>query len=180
MGIIPARVKKRQAGPGTGRERMKKSDPTISAGDAVSTQYAALCYRWLRGKEIEVLLITSRDTGRWVIPKGWPVEGKDGAGSATVEAFEEAGVEGEITGDCIGLFSYDKTLGPKQEIPVVVAVYPLEVRKMLTDFPERKERELRWFAPKKAAQKVDEPELAALIRDFVPRPPKAKGAKQPS
>ena len=71
--------------------------------------------------------------------------------------------------DCIGLYSYDKSLGPKKEIPVVVAVYPMKVTKLLADFPERKERDLRWFSPKKAAQKVDEPELAALIASFSPR-----------
>ena len=160
---------------------MKKTGQLVSSGETVSTQYAALCWRLTARRDVEVLLITSRDTGRWVIPKGWPVKGKDAAGSAEVEAYEEAGVEGAIGPDCVGLYSYDKSLGPKKEIPVVVAVYPLKVAKLLADFPERKERELRWFSPKKAAQKVDEPELAALIASFSPRRraagAAAKGAK---
>lgn len=139
------------------------------AGDALRTQYGALC--WRRGSDkdkIEVLLVTSRETGRWIIPKGWPIKGLGPCETARQEAFEEAGVDGKASEACAGLYSYVKLLGPQRsnEVPCVVAVYPIRVNKLVDDFPERDERRRKWFSPKKAAQKVDEPELRALLRDF--------------
>ena len=134
--------------------------------DGSRTQFGALCWR-RKGKQVEVLLITSRDTGRWLLPKGWPIEGLGGAGAAAREAFEEAGVEGEIGEEPLGYYAYVKTgvrQGKRREdLPCVVAVYPLRVRKLLDRFPERRERRRKWFSAAKAAQKVAEPELRALI-----------------
>jgi len=131
-------------------------------------QYAALCYR-LSGKNAhEVLLITSRDTGRWIIPKGWPMKGKSGPECALREAFEEAGVEGRPAPDPIGVYSYDKVL-PKSVQPCIVTVYPVEVTQLNDDFPEKGQRVLKWFKPNKAAGKVDEPELRSLLGAFDPR-----------
>jgi len=67
------------------------------------TQYGAVCWRLHRGR-VEVLLVTSRDTGRWIIPKGWPIDGLSPAGTAQREAWEEAGVEGEVIEDGLGVF----------------------------------------------------------------------------
>ncbi len=155
------------AGNGFG-QAMKKHDSAKAGAIAAGTQYAALCYRLGKDGGAEVLLITSRDTGRWVIPKGWPIAGKSAAASAAREAFEEAGAEGEIGEDCIGLYSYAKVLGPDSLRPCVVAVYPLHVLRMAEKFPEAGQRRLRWFSPKKAATKVAEPELAELLAGFVP------------
>lgn len=136
------------------------------------TQYGALCWR-LRRDSLQVLLVTSRDTGRWVIPKGWPHEGSDGAQSAAREAWEEAGVEGTADPRCLGVFGYDK-LHPRQEsVPCVVGVYGLRVQRLLRRFPERAERRRKWFSVEKAAKRVAEPELRVLLlamRGVLPMP----------
>ena len=74
-----------------------------------STQVAALCWRKHRDR-VEVLLITSRDTGRWVLPKGWPIPGLNAHEAAAIEAWEEAGVRGPVTPDALGYFGYDKVM----------------------------------------------------------------------
>ncbi len=131
------------------------------------TQYGALCWRLTRGV-VQILLITSRDTGRWVIPKGWPMPELSPELGAAREAWEEAGVEGVVSPDCIGLFSYDKDMGPDMAIPCVVAVYPLRVTRLAGKFPERKQRRRKWFSIDQAASRVVEPELRAIIATFVP------------
>lgn len=143
------------------------------AADTAMTQFAAICYRTTPKKGCEVLLITSRDTGRWVIPKGWPMKGKTGAECALQEAFEEAGVEGRPDPGPIGIYSYDKVLGDGALQPCVVSVFPVAVARLKNNFPERAERDRRWFTPQKAAQKVAEPELQALLAGFAP----ASGAR---
>ncbi len=129
-------------------------------------QTAALCYRiTVRGKT-EVLLITSRDTGRWVLPKGWPMAGKSAQEAAAREAYEEAGVEGEVAGHCLGFYSYRKVLPDGNDMPCVVSVFPMRVKRLVNRFPERGQRRLKWFAPKKAALKVVESDLAILLSGF--------------
>ena len=152
------------------------STSDLSGAEAASTQYAALCWRRM-GEKVEVLLVTSRDTGRWIIPKGWPIKGLTPWGTAQQEAYEEAGVEGRVGTHCAGLYSYVKVLGPDRSggKPCVVAVYPLQVRKMLDSFPERSQRRRKWFTPKKAACKVEEPELKALLREFTAPAAREKG-----
>ena len=126
------------------------------------TQYGALCWRMHRGK-VEVLLVTSRDTGRWIIPKGWPIEGLDAASTAAREAWEEAGVQGAVLPDGLGVFGYAKMLSPKKSVPCSVQVFGLRVTQLKDKFPERKERRRKWFGVEKAARKVAEPELRALL-----------------
>ncbi|MBB3987941.1 8-oxo-dGTP pyrophosphatase MutT (NUDIX family) [Sagittula marina] len=133
-------------------------------------QLAALCYRF-HGDELQVLLITSRDTGRWVVPKGWPMKGKDSTGTALQEAWEEAGVfETRAVGKrALGSFVYEKRLKRGWSQPIEVWVYSAEVVKMCADFPEAHERKLRWFTPAEAAARVLEPGLKKLILDFDPK-----------
>ncbi len=133
------------------------------------TQYGALCWRKMRGT-VQVLLVTSRDTGRWVIPKGWPMPDRSPAAAAAQEAWEEAGVEGQVSDQCIGLFMYDKVMGPDLAVPCVVAVYPLKVTATQDRFPESRMRKRKWFLPAKAARKVVEPELQAILATFLPPP----------
>lgn len=137
----------------------------------VRTQFAALCFRVVRGKT-EVLLVTSRRTSRWIVPKGWPMEGKTPAESAAIEAWEEAGVIGKVNPRCLGLFSYFKELedsdDPKDGLPCVAMVYAIQVKSMSDDFPEAGQRKRKWLRLKKAAERVDEPELAHILRDFDP------------
>ena len=142
----------------------KHSSPVDSSPRA--RQVAALCYRD-RGQEPQVLLITSRGTGRWIVPKGWMVPGKDGAGSALQEAWEEAGVrDATITSKPIGSYTYDKMLDDGGIVPVRAEVYVARVLDLRDSYPEVEERERRWFTPPEAANLVDEPELQALLRNF--------------
>lgn len=131
------------------------------------TQYAALCWR-LGDAGVEVLLITSRDTGRWVIPKGWPMPGLAPEDAAAQEAWEEAGVEGVMNSLCLGRFGYHKSLPDQTQVPCAVAVYGLRVFRLADKFPEAKERRRQWFVPAEAAALVNEPDLARLILSFVP------------
>lgn len=133
-------------------------------------QYGALCYRE-RAQKIEILLITSRGTGRWIVPKGWPVKGQTPAGSAAVEAFEEAGVEGRAKPVCIGIYPYVKGLDDASDRVMRVALYPLQVRKLRRKYPESQQRKRRWFSRKRAAEMVDEPELKDILRSFDPDKP---------
>lgn len=134
---------------------------------AARQQYAALCYRQdKKTKSVEVLLITSRDTGRWVTPKGWPMANKAPHQVAEQEAFEEAGIKGKIADAPLGSFSYLKRLDDGRSIPCEVALYPLSVRKMKTKFPESSERERHWTSLELAAEMVEEPGLKTLLLDF--------------
>jgi 8-oxo-dGTP pyrophosphatase MutT (NUDIX family) len=134
----------------------------------VRTQFAALCYRIRKGK-VEFLLITSRSSKRWIVPKGWPMDAKTPAESAAIEAWEEAGVKGICDGRCIGIFSYSKTTDDFGDLPCVAMVFAIEAEKLAKDYPEVHERKRVWVSRKKAAKMVDEPELSRIIRDFDPR-----------
>ncbi|HET9068136.1 MAG TPA: NUDIX domain-containing protein, partial [Amaricoccus sp.] len=108
------------------------------------------------------------DTGRWVIPKGWPMRKRTEAEAAAREAYEEAGLRGEVSSRSLGIYTYQKFLRTGRSIPCVVRVYPLEAREMIRAFPETGQRRARWFAPEKAARRVAEHELAEIIRSFDP------------
>ncbi len=150
---------------------MKRMNTTTFEGaeQAPRSQYGAICWRMHRGN-VEVLLVTSRDTGRWVIPKGWPIDGLAPAASAAREAWEEAGVTGLAAPSPLGLYGYDKVLTPDSSLPCVVAVFPLRVDELAAKFPERKERRRKWFHAAKAARKVAEPELRALLQSLAADP----------
>lgn len=134
----------------------------------VRSQFAALCYRIVKNR-VEILLITTRRTGRWIIPKGWPIDGLTPADCAAQEAWEEAGVRGQIHDHCLGLFSYNKMMDDDVVLPCVAMVYPLKVKYLENDYPEVGERRRKWVSRKKAAAMVMEPELARILRDFDPR-----------
>ncbi|MBJ6371365.1 NUDIX hydrolase [Sedimentitalea arenosa] len=133
----------------------------------VRTQFAALCFRIAKNKP-QVLLVTSRGTGRWIIPKGWPMHGKTPAHCAEREAWEEAGVIGKAADQALGLFSYNKVLDGSG-LPCVAIVYPVRVKSLAPDYPEKNQRRRKWFSPAKAANRVSEPELARILRDFDPK-----------
>ncbi len=134
----------------------------------VRTQFAALCFR-TDTEKLRVLLVTSRRTRRWILPKGWPMDGKSPAESAAVEAWEEGGVRGKAYDQCLGVFSYDKDIDDDNPLPVIGLVYPIKVKKIASNFPERKERTRKWVGLKKAAALVNSPDLAAIIRSFDPK-----------
>ncbi|QRZ13521.1 NUDIX hydrolase [Paracoccus methylovorus] len=123
-------------------------------------QVAALC---LNGTTGEVLLVTSRGTGRWIVPKGWPMAGRTLADAARQEAWEEAGVKGRVGEAEIGRYHYDKDQDRGFAIPVEVRVFPLYVDELKQNFPEAHERIRRWFAPEDAARLVAETGLKQIL-----------------
>ncbi|MCB8876111.1 NUDIX hydrolase [Acidisoma silvae] len=135
---------------------MAKSDRTAD------TQYAALPYRLEKG-ELEVMLITSRGRGRWVIPKGWPMIGHKPHEAAEIEAFQEAGVKGKVAKKAIGTYAYSKRLPSGEERLFFVVVYPLRVTLEAVKWRERAERKRVWFARDDAAALVEEGGLAEII-----------------
>jgi 8-oxo-dGTP pyrophosphatase MutT (NUDIX family) len=142
----------------------------IDLGDGAKTdlrtQFAALCYR-IKNDKLQFCLVTSRRSGRWIVPKGWPMDGETPSDAAATEAFEEAGVIGKVHTRPVGVFSYYKVRS-EDELPCMAVVYPLRVKKVLTKWPEKKERDRKWVSRKKAAAMVDDPELSAIILKFNP------------
>ncbi|SFE43401.1 8-oxo-dGTP pyrophosphatase MutT, NUDIX family [Sulfitobacter brevis] len=134
----------------------------------VRTQFAALCYRVKKGK-LRILLVTSRRSKRWIVPKGWPIDSATPAATALQEAWEEAGVTGKSTGLSVGVYSYSKDVGGTDDLPCIAVLYPVEVKSLAKVFPEAGQRRRRWVSRKKAARLVAERELAQLILDFDPR-----------
>jgi len=129
-------------------------------------QYAALPFRRRADRTVEIMLITSRDTGRWVIPKGWPVPNLTPCNSAAHEAREEGGLIGQIGERPIGQFHYDKRLSDGSSMHCAVEVFALEVERQMKSWLEKDQRRTRWFAVAEAADAVHEPELRALIANL--------------
>lgn len=134
----------------------------------VRTQFGTLCWR-VHKDEVQVLLITGRRSGRWGIPKGWPVNGATPAKAAAREAWEEAGAKGRVTDVCLGIYAYSKQVAPDLALPCMVAIFPMKVRSLAEDWPEGKMRRRKWVTPKKASTMVDIPELKRILREFRPR-----------
>ena len=127
------------------------------------SQYGVLPYRVDEGGKLEILLITSRERRRWVIPKGNPIPSFLNYETAAREAFEEAGIEGGISVEPIGAYRYGKRRRSGEEVPALVTLYPMRVTRHARRWPERGQRELRWFTPEDAADAVEEPELKVII-----------------
>lgn len=145
----------------------KKSDRLRAEPDREPrTQYAAVPWRKRDDGAVEMLLITSRESRRWVIPKGWPMKDKSPEDAAATEAYEEAGVIGKPGRKSLGVYHYDKRLRSGRLQHVRVMVYPLEVREARDIWPEMAERDRLWSSPAEAAGLVDEPELKALLAAF--------------
>jgi 8-oxo-dGTP pyrophosphatase MutT (NUDIX family) len=128
-------------------------------------QYGVIAWR-RSGSGVEILMITSRETRRWVVPRGNAIPGLRPWESAAQEAFEEAGVRGGVQPDAIGTYRYGKRAKDGRVTPALVHLYPMLVTEEADAWPEDRQRERRWFDPEAAASAVDEADLAALIRDF--------------
>ncbi len=128
-------------------------------------QVAALCHRGNK-KSREYLLVTSRDTKRWIIPKGWPIRGLKSNEAALQEAWEEAGVKSGVAGTRpVGTYTYQKKQASGWSFPVETLVYSVAVNKLLEVYPEADERTRRWVSAQTAATMVDEPELQQIFLD---------------
>ena len=132
---------------------------------AVGIQYAALPYR-IVGRQVQILLITSRGTGRWVIPKGWPMRGIKPQDAAAMEASEEAGLVGAIEDHPIGSYHYAKLFKQGRTMDVQVIVFPFQVSYQADDWKEHGQRDFEWMRYQRAAMMVAEPALRRLILDF--------------
>jgi 8-oxo-dGTP pyrophosphatase MutT (NUDIX family) len=133
-------------------------------------QYGALPYRFTKSGAPEILLVTSRQTKRWIIPKGWPIKGLKPAKSAAREAYEEAGVRGSVKTKAIGIFSYEKRLDEDGiTIPCDVRVFPLLVKRQSKTWPESEQRVARWLEPPVALSLIKEKSLRSLIFSFIKR-----------
>jgi 8-oxo-dGTP pyrophosphatase MutT (NUDIX family) len=136
---------------------------------AARIQYAALPYRVSAAFGTEVLLVTSRETKRWIIPKGWPKKRKDPWDLAAREAIEEAGVVGKISSEPVGSYLYEKRLRNGKSVLCEVQVFPLKVKRQQKSWREKGQRECAWFPLAEAAKAVGEPVLGTLIRRLLKR-----------
>lgn len=138
---------------------------------AHSRQYAALPWRRRKNGEVEIMLITSRETRRWVIPKGWPMITLAAHDAAAQEAFEEAGVRGPVGEIPVGAFRYRKRLKTGRTQLCRVDVFALAVTSEAKTWPEQRQRQRRWVTAAEAARMVDEPGLRRIIEAFATEPP---------
>ena len=143
------------------KESMRKSS---SAAGAKRIQYAALPYRLNGRSRTEVMLVTSRGTRRWIIPKGWPQRGRAPCDSAAREAFEEAGVVGAVGRRSVGSFPHEKRRKGGGVMVCEVHVFPLKVTRQTKQWPEKEERDVKWLSIKRAAEMVHDPVLSEIIR----------------
>lgn len=133
-------------------------------------QVGVLPWRIRRDGEPKVLLITSRRRGRWIVPKGWPMKGRDLHVAASREAFEEAGIFGEICPAPVTEYRYMKSLDSGLEARCRVTVFGMKVRGTLSHWREKGQRQRRWFSLGEAADKLDDAELAEFVRALVAAP----------
>ncbi|MEM1233593.1 MAG: NUDIX hydrolase [Pseudomonadota bacterium] len=139
------------------------------------SQFAALPYRVV-DDALQILLVTSRRTRRWILPKGWPEDGLTPGECAAKEAWEEAGVTGKAYDICLGVYSFEKVIAEADDLPVLGLVYPLKIKKVHSSWPEAKDRRRKWFRPRKAASAVESRELKRILKTFDPRMLKGRGA----
>jgi 8-oxo-dGTP pyrophosphatase MutT (NUDIX family) len=130
-------------------------------------QYAALPYT-VRDGQLLVMLVTSRETGRWVIPKGWPEKNMAPSQVAAMEAFEEAGLIGDVASKSFATFQYYKRLSENNRKRCRVEVFLFAVHQELDDWREKEQRKREWMPPEQAATCVFEKGLIKLLRNLKP------------
>ena len=153
-----------RSSPAKARKKVKK---IVKAAKAVATerlQYAAL--PWRRTNRLEIMLVSSRETRRWIIPKGWPMAGRSGSAAAGIEAMEEAGLLGVLSKEPIGQYFYQKRFSRDVQT-CRVEVFSLQVVRQRDDWPEKHERCTEWFSAEEAKELVSDPELGELISAFI-------------
>lgn len=133
---------------------------------ATAVQIAALPISWDKNGKLRVLMVTSRDRGRWVFPKGWMMDGKKPWHAAEIEALEEAGAIGSISKHPIGHFHYYKRYEGKDDVLCRVTLYPMIVEKLKRRWKESHQRKRHWFSPAKAAKQVEEEELSCFLNNI--------------
>ncbi|WP_378947947.1 NUDIX hydrolase [Mesorhizobium sp. ANAO-SY3R2] len=144
--------------------KKKKALRKAEKGERI-TQVAAIPFRLNETGELEVMLVTSRGTRRFIVPKGWPMKGKSARHAALIEAREEAGVLGKALKKPAGTYCYWKRLSTGF-INVEVTAYLIEVAEELAAWQEAGARQRAWLSPADAAMLIDEPELSTLVRNL--------------
>lgn len=142
------------------------------ASQVLNVQYAALPWRRHQGV-LQILLITTRGTRRWIVPKGWPEAELSPPQCAAREALEEAGVVGEIASRKLGAFDCHKRVKNGAMLPLHIEVFPMEVVRQRRDWPEKGHREIAWCTLDDALVRVREPGLRKLIVKFAKTMPAA-------
>jgi 8-oxo-dGTP pyrophosphatase MutT (NUDIX family) len=135
----------------------------VAVAVADRRQCAALPFAFDEQGEIIVLLVTSRETRRWVLPKGWRERGEPPFVTAAREAYEEAGAIGTVSEAPVGTYTYEKKLRSGRRVRCAVDVFPLAVQERLPRWPEQDERVAIWVQPSVAAMLVQEPDLSEII-----------------
>ena len=143
-------------------ERLAEFHEPSSVG--IEQQYGVLPWRKGRDGKVQILLITSRGRGRWIVPKGWPIRDRAPYMAAALEAFEEAGVIGEVVSQPLASYHYAKDDEDGTKLLRRVTLFGLRVVGTLTNWPERGQRKRRWFSLADAAEAAADPELSTLIR----------------
>jgi 8-oxo-dGTP pyrophosphatase MutT (NUDIX family) len=143
-------------------DRSSHTFTVMNSAIEFARQVGAVPVRRTLDGNLLVLLVTTLQTQRWVIPKGWPWPGEQDWRAAAEEAREEAGVLGETRAVSFGSYTYTKQRSTGQ-VPVRVAVYIIDVREELEEWPESELRQRAWFTPSEAAAVVQEPELKDLL-----------------
>jgi len=146
-----------------------KEKPPLST-PALRQQYGALPYRMDAEQGLQVMLITSRTTRRWIIPKGWPIKGMKPSQTAAREAYEEAGIEGEVSRKAVGVYVYEKHLEMEdRSVPCEMRVFALEFKRQRKNWPEREQRDCRWLSPAQAISLAADEGLREVIARFAER-----------
>jgi 8-oxo-dGTP pyrophosphatase MutT (NUDIX family) len=153
-----------KAGKNGKKARSAKKIPLVDPDSPERLQYAALPWR-VASDGLEIMLVSSRQTRRWIIPKGWPMTGRVASVAAAIEAMEEAGLLGIISAKPFGFFRYAKRFSRGDEL-CRVEVFPMRVSRQRKHWPEKAERETQWFPVQEAIASVSDPELADLIAEF--------------
>jgi 8-oxo-dGTP pyrophosphatase MutT (NUDIX family) len=145
----------------------RRQEFIIRTDRAMRLQYGILPYRFTKTNSAEVLLITTRQSGRWIIPKGWPIKGLNPAKSAAREAYEEAGIRGTVSAKPVGAFVYEKCIEENcGTVQCEVRVFAMFVKRQFETWPEVNEREARWFAPRHALSAIRDGGLRELMASF--------------
>jgi 8-oxo-dGTP pyrophosphatase MutT (NUDIX family) len=141
-------------------QRLRDRLLLLASGDSAVRQAGAIPYSIVQG-QVVFLLITSRRSGRWIFPKGELIPEMTPWALAAHEAFEEAGVMGEVDQTPIGSYRTMKTLSIRRQ-PVVVDLYPLRVEQQLEDWPEKGQRHRHWAILPEAKRLLSETKLAEM------------------
>ncbi|WP_436641849.1 NUDIX hydrolase [Microbaculum sp. FT89] len=152
--------------------RVGQPDPNTDS--TALQQFGVLPWRTRRDGKMRILLITSRRRGRWIIPKGWPIENQPPVFAASREAFEEAGIIGDINPGPLTDYLYMKVLDDGSVEPCRVTVFGMRVHGTLSTWREQEQRQRRWFSVEEAADRLDDAGLADFVLSNCRVPPSTK------